>query len=405
MVWIMRGIMGKYKHLFSGVLIVIWAMSLVFLFPDCAEASQEAAYRLNSRGVERLKAGDYVGAIEDLRTAHRYLPANEDIKRNLGIAHNNYAFDLKGRGALREAIVHYSNALQYDSNNPYTHYNLGQAYYQIQDMPRAREFLEKAYDIDPSLKGLRGLLSRVKGEASAESAFDRIETMHFIVAADRTVPSSKVAYIRTHLEEAYGRVGMILDHYPRKKTIAIIFSEDSYDGILKGVPPWSLALYDGKIRLPADRLRYDQKDVRKIIYHEYAHVVVREITGGNCPVWLNEGISGLAESLVEPKDKAKIRRYVERFGIVPLRNIPDSFADIKQREIMTLLYIESYLIVEFMVRKFGYKGLRRVLMELGKGNSVWAAISGVSEQSMADFEQEWGRFLASEYGWKGAISP
>ncbi|MFA6636340.1 MAG: tetratricopeptide repeat protein [Candidatus Omnitrophota bacterium] len=397
--------MGRFKHLFCGVSIAIWAMCLSFSLSNEAGASQEAAYRHNTRGVARLQAGDYIGAIEDLRTAHRYLPANEDIKRNLGIAHNNYAFHLKSRGALSEAIVHYSNALQYDSNNPYTHYNLGQAYYQVQNMPRAREFLEKAYDLDPSLKGLKGLLSRVKGEASAESAFDRIETMHFIVAADRTVPSSKVSYIRTHLEEAYGRVGMILDHYPQKKTIAVIFSEDSYDSILKGVPPWSLALYDGKIRLPADRFRYDQKDVRKIIYHEYAHVVVRELTAGNCPVWLNEGIAGLAESLIEPKDKAKIRRYVERFGIVPLRSIPEGFADIKRREIMTLLYIESYLLVEFMVRKFGYEGLRRVLRELRAGNSAWAAISGVSEQSMADFEQEWARFLAAEYGWEGAISP
>jgi tetratricopeptide (TPR) repeat protein len=376
----------------------------VFSAPDAA-ASQQAAYQHNSRGIEKLQSGDYAGAIEDLRAAHRYLPANEDIKRNLGIAYNNYAFYLKTKGVLREAIIQYKNALQYDSDNPYTYYNLGQAYYLTQDMPMARHALEKAHKLDPGLEGLEVLLARVKGEATAESGFDKIETMHFIVAADRTVPSAKISYIRTHLEEAYGRVGMILDHYPRQKTIAVIFSEDSYAHMLKGIPPWALAVYDGKVRIPADRTRYGSRDVTKIIYHEYAHVVVRDITRGKCPVWLNEGIAGLSESLVEPQKKEVIRKYIEKLGVVPLRRIPESFADIKQREVMTLLYMQSYLLAEFIVKKVGYSGLRDILDELGRGTTIWAAISGVSGQSMADFEKDWGRALASEYGWKGTVSP
>lgn len=384
--------------------IVFQVSAMVFLLSNYAEASPEAANRYNNSGVEKLQAGDYLGAIADLSMAHRYLPANDDIKRNLGIAHNNYAFFLKQKGALRDAIFHYANALQYDSNNQYTYYNLGQAYYLVQEMSKARSALERAYQLDPGLEGLKALLARVKGEASTESDFDNIETMHFIVAADRAVPGDKVSYIRTNLEEAYGRVGMILSYYPRKKTIAVIFSEDSYDNILKGVPSWALAVYDGKVRIPANRNRYNSNDVREIIYHEYSHVVVRELTAGKCPVWLNEGIAGLAESLVEPKDRGMIRRYIERYGIVPLRNIPDNFTDVKQREMMTLLYIQSYLLAEFMVKKMGYEGLRKVLTELGRGTSIWAAISGISRQSMADFEKEWGKFLSFEYGWKGTVS-
>jgi len=133
--------------------------------------------------------------------------------------------------------------------------------------------------------------------------------------------------------------------------------------------------------------------------------VVRDITRGKCPVWLNEGIAGLSESLVEPQKKEVIRKYIEKLGVVPLRRIPESFADIKQREVMTLLYMQSYLLAEFIVKKVGYSGLRDILDELGRGTTIWAAISGVSGQSMADFEKDWGRALASEYGWKGTVSP
>jgi hypothetical protein len=388
----------------SRISLSIFFICFAFFFSSSARASDEAAFRHNSRGVKRLQVGDHIGAIEDLRIAHRYMPSNPDIKKNLGIAYNNYAFFLKSKGLLLDAITQYSKALQYDSDNAFTHYNLGQAFYQVQNMSKAEEHLAKAYEIDASLKGLKQLLARVRGEGATETGFDRLETMHFILAVDSSVPVEKMSYVRTHLEEAYGRVGMVLGHYPGKKTIVIVYGEEAYSNMLKGMPHWALAVYDGKVRIPANRLKYSEEDVRKIIYHEYAHAVVRDITGGNCPTWLNEGISGLAESLVYPRDKNLIRRYVQRYGIVPLRSMPDDFTALKKRELMTLLYMQSYTIVEFIIKRSGSEGLKNILSVLGRGENVWRAISGVMQQSMADFEKEWQRYMASEYGWKGVVS-
>lgn len=380
-------------------------MPVFFCFYLHAGASPEAAHRYNRRGVEKLKAGDFRGAIDDLRAAHRYLPANENIKRNISIAYNNYAFSLRNEGRLREAVWHYGNALQFDRDNPHTHYNLGQAYYMMQNMPKAREHLERAYELAPDLGEVRSLLKRVKGQEPIESGFHRIEAPHFTIAVDRSVPSSSVAAIRSYLEEAYGRVGGLLGHYPRQKTVAVIFPEEHYDELLKGVPPWALAMHDGKVRIPADRLKYTSSDIRRIIYHEFAHVVVHDITRGNCPVWLNEGIAGIAESLVEPKNADLIRRYLDEYGMVPLGNMPNDTLHIENREVMTLLYIASYLVVEYIVQRLGYRGLNRILTKLGQGTDVWSAISIVSGQNMYDFEQDWERHLRMRYGWSGKTFP
>lgn len=379
-------------------LISVFAIVLACAAAKPAEASQEAAYRHNSQGLVKLKTGNYKGAIEDLKTAHRYLPANTKITKNLAVAYNNYAFHLMGKGDANRAIEQFENALYYDGENPYTLYNLGQAYYRVQNMARARDYLEKAYTINPEIKGLKDLLEKAGRETAVEKEFDRIETMHFIVAAARDVPVSKTAYIRTYLEEAYGRIGMFLDHYPKQKTVAVLFSEDKYDELLNNMPHWTLALYDGKLRIPVNRFKYTDEEIIKIIYHEYAHAVVRDITAGNCPMWLNEGIAGMAEGFAKQKEKAAFGGYIEKYGIIPLWNIPPDFSGVKNRNIVTLLYMESYLLVEFIIKRSGRTGIRKLLMYLGKGADIRSALAEVTGMDMPQFEKAWEKYVSQEYG-------
>ena len=77
---------------------------------------------------------------------------------NLGIAYNNYGFSLMKKGDWRGAIEKYEDALFYDPDNAFTLYNLGQAYYSVQDMTKAKERLEKAKKLGATFPGLDGLL-------------------------------------------------------------------------------------------------------------------------------------------------------------------------------------------------------------------------------------------------------
>jgi len=382
----------------NRILISAFVLALGCAAVKPAAASQEAAYRYNSQGLVKLKTGNYKGAIEDLKTAHRYLPASKKITKNLAVAYNNYAFHLMRKGDVNRAIEQFENALYYDKENPYTLYNIGQAYYRTQDMSRARDYLEEAYAINPRIKGLKDLLEKAGRETAVEEGFDRIETMHFIVAAARDVPVNKTSYIRTYLEEAYGRVGMFLDHYPKQRTVAVLFSEDNYDKLLNNMPHWTLALYDGKVRIPVNRFKYTDEEIIKIIYHEYAHVVVRDITRGNCPMWLNEGIAGIAEGFAEPKEKHAFGRYIERYGIIPLWSMPEDFSVVRNRDIVTLLYMESYLLVEFIIKRSGRTGLRKLLMYLGKGADIRSALAAVTGMDIPQFEKAWEKYVSLEYG-------
>lgn len=382
------------KVFFMGAVLTIFSL---FISSDSFPSS-EAAYRNNTEGIEELKVGNYKKAIDKLKTAHYYLPENEAIRKNLAIAYNNYGFSLMKKDELNLAIQQFENSLYYDSGNAYTFYNTGQAYYRLQNMGKAREYLNRAYGINPKLKGLKELLYKVSNEAKVEEEFEKNETMHFIMASAQNVPVEKTSYVRIYLEEAYGRIGMFLDHYPQNKTVVLLFSGDQYDKLLRNRPYWTMAIFDGKVRIPSEKFKYTNEEIVKIIYHEYTHAVIYDLMKGRCPLWLNEGIASKAETFVEEKNKTLMRKYIEEFGFIPFYNISTNFSKKKDKNTVTLLYIESYLFVEFLVRRIGYSGIKNMLMQIKSGGNYLTAILPMFNEDIEAVEREWEDFVRSEVG-------
>jgi tetratricopeptide (TPR) repeat protein len=376
--------------------IALFFLFIIGITNNCF-GSEQAAYEHNESGLSKLRAGNYEGAISDLRQANRYLPASKKIKKNLAVAYNNYAFSLMEKGRLKLAAEQFERSLSYDKDNPYALYNLGQVYYRIQEIAKAEKYLKRAYSLKPALKGLKKLYKKVEGEAAGESSFENFETAHFFIASAPDLPLEQFSYIRIHLEEAYGRIGMFLDHYPKDKVVVILYSESSYKRFLKNRPHWAMAVFDGKMRIPVNKVDYSDQDILKIIYHEYAHAVLRDITADNCPLWLSEGVAGFAEGFVSKKKKSFYKAYLDRFGVISIGKIPSDFTS-KDLKIATWLYVQSYLLVDFIVKRKGYSGLRKILDYLGKGKDVNQSIEAVFGKSLRNFEREWVAYLKSSYG-------
>ncbi len=361
-------------------------------------SSEEAQYKLNEEALKMMKAGNFEGAINALKAALSYNPSNKVISKNLAVAYNNYGFSLMKKGLVNQGIEKLENSLYYDPDNPYTLYNIAQAYYGVQNMTKAKEYLDRAYKINKDIKGLSGLLDKINKESKVEVGFEKTDTAHFIIAASGDINVSSLSYIRTYLEEAYGRIGMFLDYYPANKTIAVLYSEANYEAALKGKPHWTLAIYDGKVRIPVNKFKYTNDEVIKIIYHEYAHALVFSVTKGNCPLWLNEGIASKAEDYVKPMDRDLIKKYMDRFGVIDVRKIPNDLSKIKNVELATSIYIESYLLVDYIVERFGNSSLIQILKYLGKGLNIGSAIKTVLKKDADQFQNDWEAYVKEKYG-------
>ncbi len=388
---------SRAENFFKRCCFCLLILGLCVLFSKPALAESEAAYNYNEQGMSFMRGKKYQKAINAFKTAHNYLPYNQNISKNLAIAYNNYGFSLMMKGELPRAIEQFENALYFNPDDPFTLYNLGQAYYKSQNLPKAKEFLEKTNKLKPDLKGAKALLDKVNREVNVERSFDKLNTMHFIVAFSKDLPVENLSYIRTYLEEAYGRIGMFLDYYPKDKTVAVLYSDSNYRNLLNNRPHWTMAIFDGKVRIPVNKFKCTSRDVIKIIYHEYAHSIVRHITGGNCPLWLNEGIASKAEDFAEPKDKKIIKDYIERFGITPVWSIPGNFSKLKDMNIATLMYIESYLLVDFVLKKGGRSVLMDILTSLGRQENITAVLEREFKEPLREFETKWENYLQSTY--------
>lgn len=374
----------------------ILTTAIFFAAGGLAFATDQAAYDKNQEGVAYMKAGKYPEAIAAFKAAHDLAPNNDAATRNLSIAYNNYGFSLMRSGDMDGAIEELQSALYYEPASPYTEYGLGQAFYQIQDMENAKKHLERAYAMKPDIKGLKELLAKTDDEHTAEKGFSTIETSHFIIAFPESAPDPKVSYIKTNLEEAYGKVGGFLDYYPSKRVVVMLYPEASYYGLVKGQPRWSFGVFDGKIRLPLGVGKYSDEDVLRILYHEYMHTVIIDLARGKCPEWLAEGLAGRAEDLGVAKDRELIRKYLEKYGLSRVSSLGGMQKE-RDREKATWMYIQAYLFADFLEKRIGPSGVREMLEIIGGGGSAKEAVERVAQGTFDDIERKWVNYVVDEY--------
>ncbi|MDD5421847.1 MAG: tetratricopeptide repeat protein [Candidatus Omnitrophica bacterium] len=373
----------------------------------CAAAtvfsSEEAAYKYARSAVEKARIGNFKEAIDDLKAARLYDPSNRIITKNLAIIYNNYGMELMKKGDISQAIEKFESALSYDRDDPITLYNLGVGYYKIQNMARAKRFLERAHALKPEMQGVAELLEKAGRETAIEKDFEKTDTQHFIIASSDDIPVEKLSYIRTWLEEAYGRVGAFLDHYPKNKIIVILYSEANYDAMLRGRPHWTLAVFDGKVRIPVNKFKYTNEDVIRILYHEYAHAVTFGIAGNKCPLWVSEGIAGKAEDLAGMRNAGIVRDNINAAAVYHIREMPRDFARIKDVRLATSLYAQSYLLIDFIVNRVGPSGLRSMLARLRDGQSAEHAIEALFDRDIEQFERDLEGYIKERYGITGIV--
>ena len=116
-----------------------------------------------------------------------------------------------------------------------------------------------------------------------------------------------------------------------------------------------------------------------MLWHEFCHVITLQFTKNKMPRWLSEGIS-VYEELQENSvwGQAMTPRYREMIlgkDFTPLSELSAAFLAPKTEMHLQFAYYESYLAVEFLVKKFGIESLRKILHDLGEGTEINTAIA------------------------------
>lgn len=337
--------------------------------PAGAETDQkiQKERRLASKAGEIFQSGDYEGA------AALYRDLSEWDKSACAGAGISY-FKL---GDLENAKTFLEKAVEHDPNNFNARKFLAFLYYRKDDVERGLSHAGAGLSLkkDPELQKLYEKLLK---EKNIQEGYESESAQHFRIAFDGYKHGGISRKVIEILEDAYSTVGKEFGYFPAEPVSAILYTNrDFYD--ITQAPEWSSGIYDGKIRIPVRGAEANELLLKKVLFHEYTHSVVRSLTS-KCPLWINEG---LAEYFS--------KNYQKKVGqIIPLGSLGSSFSWLN-RENVALAYWESYSAVSHLVEKHGFYRMKEFLLSLSRETGLEQAFKDSFGVSYSEFVSSWGK--------------
>jgi len=156
--------------------------------------------------------------------------------------------------------------------------------------------------------------------------------------------------------------------------------------------PWVAGLYDGKIRVYAnDEEAPEPQRLYVILSHEYVHLVVRVISQGRAPFWLDEGLAICFSQELTQNYLERLLRAEKAGALLPLETLEKDFSSFKDEELRALAYAQSGSIVEYLLERQGWKKMGEILQAAAKSSpgDVLRALN----LTYYLLEQDWKRWL------------
>lgn len=136
---------------------------------------------------------------------------------------------------------------------------------------------------------------------------------------------------------------------------------------------------------------------QEIAWHEFAHIITLQMTRNRIPRWLSEGISVYEEHQGRPEwgrhQDLDLVRAVQQDKLLPVENINDAFLSAQSDEDLSFAYLESSLVVDFIVAKHGFGKLKQLVQGYNAIDTDDAIFSKVFQQSMTEFNQNFSDWI------------
>jgi tetratricopeptide (TPR) repeat protein len=206
---------------------------------------------------------------------------------------------------------------------------------------------------------------------------------------------------RTTLDPKYGF------QTPAPVTVEVFTDPNDFGVRTFGMPenPGYLGVCFGKVitaNSPSQQ-KATPSNWRAVLWHEFCHVVTLQLTGNKIPRWLSEGISVFEETQRDPSwgqhFTPKYREMVLT-KLTPVSKLSSAFLTAKDNDDLQFAYFQSYLVVRFIVEKFGMKDLLAILKDLNDAKEINDALAAhtLPIKELDESFQEHVEALAKNFG-------
>lgn len=336
---------------------------------------------LISWGVTDLDAGDLDGAQERLEDASSMGDHLEALYA-LGVVYTRRADLSAARTALERALAvapHDGRVLM----------SLSEVYLQNNQRPEGLSMLQRARDAGIRGAGLDQRIDQLAREVDAEWDYVEHTSPHFRISFADDEDLASVQTVLQAMEDAYHVVGSRLNYYLDERVAVVLYTQRDFHDITR-TPDWAGGAFDGRIKLPVRGLESDDDlQLARVARHELAHAVVHKLSGGRCPVWLNEGIAVWAEELEEGERLNWANERLSEHPLFRFSALEGSFTAFKATD-AEAAYAQSYLAVRQLVDRYGARSLRDLLQAL-RTQPLEQAFSSALRDNFNLFEQRFVR--------------
>lgn len=210
-----------------------------------------------------------------------------------------------------------------------------------------------------------------------------------------------VELIAAVAEEAYDSVSSVFGREPTHRTVIVVYPDSSSLAQSFGWDKDANAMgvyWAGSIRILSPREWLPEKDMQQKfnregpMVHEFAHLMVDEMSRGNYNRWWTEGVAQYIEKKITGFEFASPFAGGDEIKYFSLKQLGKSFDDLDQ----SIAYWESLQAVQFIVDNYGEASLFKITGQLGQGKSLEQAIENTLTISYNKWEQEFYRTIVND---------
>jgi len=320
-----------------------------------ARAAQDpiALARTGTAALENQRFGD---ALEAFTKAAAMRPADASFCFGAGVA----AFML---GQNDVAQSRFECALALKANYLPAAVWLGDLHYRAGRLHEAISIYETAArQRSPSGRELQEQLASWRKEQELQSRFHEVRTEHFTALFEVPTDEPLAREVVERLDVAYWRVGNTLGVYPSRPIIVVLYTREQFGDITR-LAAWSVAAYDGRIRVPLGGALEQRDELDRVLSHEFVHAVVAMLGGRTVPAWVNEGLATVLEPAGPNDAEATLARTDVRPGLSQLHR---GFVGFSRRD-AEIAYASAARAVRRLIEQRGAAAVVALLGDLARG--------------------------------------
>lgn len=237
-----------------------------------------------------------------------------------------------------------------------------------------------------------------------------VKGKHFIVYYDRPVGQSWARSVLREAERYYDKIASQIG-YSRYQNFwtwelrvkIIIYANQERFIKETGISSWStgVSIRDEKVFSSKAILTFKQeKDfLIGVLPHEVSHLMLQDFLEGSSsiPVWFDEGIAQAQE--IQKKNKAlpAMKVIVGNNQQIPFNAfLNHSIRFETDAAKVTIFYIQSLSIIEFMIQKYGNAKFGQLVLAMKDGKTFEQALKSVyifTIDTVEDLEEKWLRYV------------